>query len=70
MQQSPGEGTGSETQRAEELVDQMGQVAGRWASAAGLWLVRGAARAREEVDDMWAEAQSMRRPDEPRSPQV
>jgi hypothetical protein len=44
----------SETQRAEQLLEQWGQRVVRFVSAA-------AARAREEAEDMWAEAQSIRR---------
>ena len=49
------------TERAEELVDRMGEQVGRFASLLGLHVRRMAALAREEADDMWAEAQSIRR---------
>jgi pyruvate/2-oxoglutarate dehydrogenase complex dihydrolipoamide acyltransferase (E2) component len=49
------------TERAEELVDRMGESVGRFASFAGLRLLKVAALAREEAEDMWAEAQSLRR---------
>ena len=44
----------SDTERAEELLEQWGERAGRWLSRT--W-----ARAREEAEDIWAEAQSVRR---------
>lgn len=48
-------------ERAEELVDRAVQRAGHWAALAGAGVVRVAALARESTEDMWAEAQSMRR---------
>ncbi len=48
-------------ERAEELVDRLGQRLGLLATAAGLGILRLAARAREEAEDVWAEAQSLRR---------
>jgi hypothetical protein len=41
-------------ERAEELVDE-------WSRRLGGWLARTAARTREEAEDVWAEAQSLRR---------
>lgn len=49
-----------EMARAEELVDQMTQAVGGFVSMIGLQVLKGAARAREEAEDIWAEAQSMR----------
>jgi pyruvate/2-oxoglutarate dehydrogenase complex dihydrolipoamide acyltransferase (E2) component len=49
------------TERAEELVDRMGESVGRFASLAGLRILKVAALAREEAEDVWAEAQSRRR---------
>lgn len=49
------------TERAEELVDRIGQRVGYVASLAGLRLRRMAALAREEAEDIWAEAQSIHR---------
>jgi hypothetical protein len=46
----------SEVERAEELVEEWGRRIGRWVSYA-------AARTREEAEDIWAEAQSIRRGD-------
>jgi hypothetical protein len=48
-------------QRAEEMVDRMAERIGHYAGVVGhkfLWLV---ARAREEAEDIWAEAQELRR---------
>ncbi len=49
------------TQRAEEMVDRAGERVGYFASMATQRVRVAAARAREEVEDMWAEAQSVRR---------
>lgn len=48
------------TERAEELVDRLGESVGQFASLAGLRLLRVAALVREEAEDVWAEAQSVR----------
>ena len=45
-------GERSEVQRANELLEQWGEQLGRWLS-------RTASRAREEAEDIWAEAQSI-----------
>ena len=47
-------------ERAEVLVDQWGERVGRFLSSAGYQLRRAAARAREEAEDIWAEAQTIR----------
>lgn len=46
--------------RAEELVDRAGQRVGEFAVSLERRLRVFAARAREEAEDIWAEAQSMR----------
>jgi hypothetical protein len=51
----------AEMQRAEELVDQIGHNIGRWISRGGFQLLKGVARAREEAEDIWAEAQDLSR---------
>ncbi len=51
------------TQRAEEMLDRAGEQVGRFASLLSLRVRQVAALAREEAEDMWAEAQSMRRQD-------
>ena len=48
------------TARAEELVDRLGESVGRLASLAGWRLLKVAALVREEAEDVWAEAQSLR----------
>jgi hypothetical protein len=48
------------TERAEELVDHLAQRIGHFTALTGLQLQRAAARAREEAEDMWAEAQNIR----------
>ncbi len=48
-------------ERAEELVDRLGERTGAFASMASLRIRKLAARAREEAEDVWAEAQSVRR---------
>ena len=54
-----------DTERAEELVDRMGQTLGDLASRLSLQILRGVARAREEAEDMWAEAQAIHHGDQP-----
>ena len=51
------------TERAEEMLDRAGEQVGRFASVLSLRLRQVFALAREEAEDMWAEAQSMRRQD-------
>ena len=54
------------TERAEELVDRATRGASYLASLVAMHLMRGASLAREEAEDIWAEAQSLRyreRPD-------
>ena len=48
------------TERAEEVVGRLGQRIGHFAALTGLQVQKAAARAREEVEDMWAEAQNIR----------
>ena len=49
------------TERAEELVDRMGESVGYLASLAAWRVLKTAAFVREEAEDVWAEAQSVRR---------
>ena len=49
------------TERAEELVDRAGESVGHLAALAGWRLLRAAAFVREGAEDVWAEAQSVRR---------
>ena len=48
------------TSEAEEAVDRMGEQIGRFATLIGREVLKAAARAREEIEDMVAEAQSLR----------
>jgi hypothetical protein len=53
---------------AEELTDRLGEHVTHFASLVGgklLWL---ASRMREEAEDIWAEAQSIRRGEQPEAP--
>jgi hypothetical protein len=47
-------------ERAEQMVGAMGQRLSQWTSGAGLRIQRTTARMREDVEDMLAEAQSIR----------
>ena len=51
--------------RAEEMVDRIGERVGYYTTQVGHTLLRWAARAREEVEDMVAEAQSLRQRKQP-----
>jgi hypothetical protein len=53
--------TRPEVERAEELVDGLGDTAITFATRAGVWVLAALARAREEAEDVWAEAQSISR---------
>jgi hypothetical protein len=55
----------SSTERAEEIVDRVAERVSQLTSEWGRKLLRLAARAREEAEDIWAEAQSIRRGDQP-----
>lgn len=48
------EGARSDTERAEQVMENVGERIGDWVS-------RAVARAREEAEDIWAEAQTVRR---------
>src|SRR5215217_5128586 len=52
-----GESDRPATERAEELVDRLLQEAGHLLSVAAVNLLKGASLAREEAEDIWAEAQ-------------
>lgn len=47
------------TERAEEMMDRAGEQIGKWAGRATTEARRLLARAREEAEDMWAEAQNV-----------
>lgn len=55
----------SADERAEELVDRAGQTLAHWTGLAALRLLKAAALAREAAEDVWAEAQSIRRGERP-----
>jgi|SRR5579884_3243988 len=59
-----GRDTAEATARAEVMLDQTGQRLGHWLSDAGHRLRIFGARAREEAEDIWAEAQSVRHHEE------
>ena len=48
-------------ERAEELADRIGERVGHFAAVIGRNILQLAARAREEAEDIWAEAQEIRR---------
>lgn len=62
-------GNGSDLRREDEhpqpeqVFHDAERVAEEFAAHASRWAVRFAARAREEMEDIWAEAQSIRRGD-------
>jgi hypothetical protein len=56
-----GDGEASTMDRAEEMVDRLAQKVAHYTSAFGRALLRLGARAREEAEDIWAEAQNIRR---------
>jgi hypothetical protein len=47
-------------QRAEELADRLGEQIGQCVSAVGHSVLKWVARAREEAEDIWAEAHAIR----------
>jgi hypothetical protein len=54
------------TAKAEQLIDQMGQRVSQFTASAGLQIQKAVARAREEAEDMWAEAQNIRHQNGPK----
>jgi len=59
------EGDRSGTERAEEMVDRLAERVGHWTSVVGRKLLWLGARAREEAEDIWAEAQNIRQRRQP-----
>jgi hypothetical protein len=53
----------SEADRAQRLIADTEDRMEDWGERAGRWASRAAARAREELEDIWAEAQTIRRGD-------
>jgi hypothetical protein len=52
---------GPERERGDGVVEQAERLAEEWSSRTAGWLARTAARAREEAEDIWAEAQAKHR---------
>lgn len=52
------QGSSTDIERAEQLVDVMGQTVGEIAVRLGRNVLRGIALAREEIEDIWAEAET------------
>jgi hypothetical protein len=57
---SPIDGS-STMERAEAIVDRMGLRLGEWSSQASVQIQKVAARVREDAEDIWVEAQAMRK---------
>jgi hypothetical protein len=55
----------SQMERAEEMVDRIAERVSELTSVWGRKVLRLAARAREEAEDIWAEAQAIRRGETP-----
>ena len=56
-------------QRAEELADRLGERISHYASLLGFKFLQFVARAREEAEDIWAEAQNIRSSRQPQRPE-
>ena len=56
-------GSERQTERAAQVVSDLERAAEQAAAKAGDWIARAAARLREEAEDIWAEAQAIRRRD-------
>jgi hypothetical protein len=63
MSAQAGEGTGTDpgTAATDRAPGDTEQRAEEWAEMVGRWVARSAARAREEAEDIWADAQALRR---------
>jgi len=59
------DGEVSATERAEEMIDLIASKMAHYTSVFGRALLRLGARAREEAEDIWAEAQNIRRGGQP-----
>jgi hypothetical protein len=59
--EAAGTSDGSATERAEALLDGMGEQINHFAALAGPSIRKFVALAREEAEDIWAEAQEIRR---------
>jgi hypothetical protein len=56
---------GGQTDRAERVVSDAEQAAEQAAAKVADWIARAADRLREEAEDIWAEAQAIRRGEQP-----
>lgn len=56
-----GQSTPGELERAGEVVDRLSKRIGEWVNVATMQAVVAYARVREEAEDIWAEAQNIRR---------
>jgi hypothetical protein len=54
-------GDNTNMERAEEMVDRLAEKVAQFTSTLGRQILRLGARAREEAEDIWAEAQDVRR---------
>jgi F0F1-type ATP synthase membrane subunit b/b' len=54
-------GSERQTERAEQVVSDLERTVEQAAAKAGDWIARAADRLREEAEDIWAEAQAIRR---------
>jgi hypothetical protein len=64
MSGTPGSAAASKRSEADDAGHAAGdaeRVAEEWAERIGRWVLRAAVRAREEAEDIWAEAQALRR---------
>jgi hypothetical protein len=61
--QDPGSASddGSRTERSDRVAADTERIAEEWAERIGRWIARTVARAREDAEDIWAEAQALRR---------
>jgi hypothetical protein len=51
----------SDTERSDHAGGDTERVAAEWAERLGRWVARTVARAKEDAEDIWAEAQALRR---------
>jgi hypothetical protein len=51
----------SEMNSSERLAGDAERIAEEWTARIGRWVLGAAARAREEAEDIWADAQALRR---------
>jgi hypothetical protein len=56
-------GTSGQNERADRVVSDLERAAEQAAAKAGDWIARATERLREEAEDIWAEAQAIRRRD-------